>query len=172
MNADREPNRLPLRAGAMLLLAVAVVFIGLGWNSAAKSDDETPQEKLANNPAQTTSVTSESTAPSGTEPAGSPTSTPADAADVPKLCVLNAGSTKGLAKQVSDQLQSEGFTIGTEPGNLSTSSVTENTIFYGEGEEDAAKKVAESVPGGASLAERPATFTRCAGELVVVVVTS
>ena len=39
MNADREPNRLPLRAGAMLLFAVAVVFIGLGWHSAATSGD-------------------------------------------------------------------------------------------------------------------------------------
>ena len=29
MKADREPNRLPLRAGAMLLLAVAVLFLAL-----------------------------------------------------------------------------------------------------------------------------------------------
>ena len=45
MNADREPNRLPLRAGAMLLFAVAVVFVGLGWHSAATSGND-PEKAL------------------------------------------------------------------------------------------------------------------------------
>ncbi|MFC0314364.1 LytR C-terminal domain-containing protein [Gordonia phosphorivorans] len=172
MNADREPNRLPLRAGAMLLLAVAVVFIGLGWSSAAKSGDESPQEKLAKSGSQSTasSVVSSEGKSSSAATSEAPKSTTAGAADVPALCVLNAGSTKGWAKDVSDQLKSAGFTIGSEPGNLSTSSVTENTIFYGEGQEDAAQKVADAVPGGASLSVRPPAFTRCEGELAVVVV--
>ena len=62
MNADREPNRLPLRAGAMLLFAVAVVFIGLGWHSAATSGDGSKAaETTATAPTTTESSTPTST---------------------------------------------------------------------------------------------------------------
>lgn len=171
MKADRETNRLPLRAGAMLLLAVAIVFIGLGWHSAATSGDESAQEKLkqAGQSAQTTAATSGTDGSAATSsPSSAPSSTAA--ADGPKICVLNAGTVTGLANEVSDALAEAGFAIGTAPGNLSTSSVTENTVFYGEGEEEAAEKVAEAVPGGAEPYARPAAFTRCPGELAVVVV--
>lgn len=173
MKADREPNRLPLRAGAMLLLAVAVVFIGLGLNSALSSGDETPQERLAEvgRSAQATTTDSPTAQSTPSDTSSAPSSTSAQAGDGPKLCVLNAGTVTGLAQEVSDELKSAGFDIGTDPGNLTTSSVTENTIFYGDGEADAAEKVAEAVPGGASTEVRPAAFTRCPGELAVVVVT-
>ncbi|GAA3968748.1 LytR C-terminal domain-containing protein [Gordonia caeni] len=172
MKADREPNRLPLRAGAMLLLAVAVVFIALGWNSAASSGDESPRDRLAEagQSAQATATDSPASETTASSPSSAPNSTSAQAGDSPKLCVLNAGTTTGLAQEVSDELKSAGFAIGTDPGNLTTSSVTENTIFYGEGEADAAEKVAEAVPGGASTEARPAAFSRCPGELAVVVV--
>ncbi|WP_440712822.1 LytR C-terminal domain-containing protein [Gordonia sp. FQ] len=170
MKADRETNRLPLRAGAMLLLAVAVVFIALGWHSAASSGKESGKDKLeqaGQSVASTEQASGTTTAPASTKPSDT---TSTQAADVPKLCVLNAGTETGLAKKVSDDLKSKGFAIGTDPSNLSTSSVTENTIFYGEGEEAAAKKVAEAVPNGADVTVRPDNFTKCPGELVVVVV--
>lgn len=169
MNADREPNRLPLRAGAMLLLAVAVVFLLLGIKSASDSGKESPQDKLAGagQSAQATSETSASAAP-GSSPAAS--AEPTGSAGDTKICVLNAGSIAGLAGEVSEELKSGGFPIGTDPANLPTSSITENTVFYAEGDEEAAKKVAEAVPGGASAEERPAAFTRCDGEIAVIVV--
>lgn len=176
MKADRESNRLPLRAGAMLLLAVAVVFLALGWHSAATSGDESPRERLAEvgQSAQATETGDQSPAPESGSASPSTSaasgSSSAQTGDGPALCVLNAGTTTGLAKEVSDELKSAGFQVGSEPGNLTTSSVTENTVFYGEGEDAAAEKVAEAVPGGASTEARPAAFTRCPGELAVVVV--
>ncbi|MFM9377035.1 LytR C-terminal domain-containing protein [Gordonia sp. VNK21] len=173
MKADREPNRLPLRAGAMLLLAVAVLFLALGIHSATKDDDPAKELEQAGQSAQLTETTSAGNGGGGT--AGESTSpsktTSADAADVPELCVLNAGTVTGLAKTVSDDLESAGFSIGTDPGNLSTSSVTENTVFYNEGEQSAGEKVAQAVPGGASAEARPAAFSNCPGEIAVVVVT-
>ncbi|MFT3660951.1 MAG: LytR C-terminal domain-containing protein [Gordonia sp. (in: high G+C Gram-positive bacteria)] len=182
MKADRDSNRLPYRAGAMVLLAVAVVFIGLGWHSAATTGDESAKNKLehagqsapASVPASSTaeSKTSAATKTSTTSSKRSGTSTTrADAATgaTPKICVLNIGVIRGLAQEVSDHLKAEGFKIGTKPANYITSSVTENTVFYGSGQESAAEKVAASVPGGAVVEERPSAFTRCPGELAVVV---
>ncbi|WP_366942191.1 LytR C-terminal domain-containing protein [Gordonia sp. (in: high G+C Gram-positive bacteria)] len=154
----------------MLLLAVAVVFIALGWHSAASSGKESGKDKLeqaGQSVASTEQASGTTTAPASTKPSDT---TSTQAADVPKVCVLNAGTIKGRAKEVSDKLEAAGFTIGTAPDNLSTSSVNENTVFYGDGEESAAKKVADAVPGGASTDARPVNFTRCEGELVVIVV--
>ncbi|MEJ9077150.1 LytR C-terminal domain-containing protein [Gordonia malaquae] len=168
MKADRETNRLPLRAGAMLLLAIAVVCIGLGWHSAATSGDDGKADL-----ADTQTSASADQTPSASTPKKASTSTApstvTDAADVGTMCVLNAGTQTGLAGEVSDALKAAGFTV-SEAANLSTASISENTIFYGAGKESAAKKVAESVPGGADVTERPAAFTKCPGELAVVVV--
>ncbi|MCF8569098.1 LytR C-terminal domain-containing protein [Gordonia sp. HY002] len=171
MKADRETNRLPLRAGAMLLLAVAVVFIGLGWHRAATSGDDGDSASTAAVQSTTESGPAESSA-KGDDSASTPASSSkvADAADVGSVCVLNAGTVTGLAGKVSDSLEQSGFDVsGAE--NLSTGSISENTVFYDEGEEAAAQKVADVVPGGASVDPRPAVFTRCEGELAVIVVT-
>lgn len=166
MNADRENNHLPLRAGAMLLLAVAVVALLLGIKSCSDSGKETAHDKLAeqnvaSEPAA--SGTSGTQAPSGT--AASTTQTAAT-----PLCILNAGSITGLASEVAEEMKSAGFSIGADPGNLATSSITENTVFYTEGQEDEANRVAAAVPGGATAEERPAAFARCADEIAVIVV--
>lgn len=154
----------------MLLLAVAVVFIGLGWHRAATSGDDGDNASTA--AAQSTqSAPAESTA-KGNGPTSAPASSSkvADAADVGSVCVLNAGTVTGLAGKVSDSLKQSGFDVsGAE--NLSTGSISENTVFYDDGNEAAAKKVADVVPGGASTDPRPAVFTRCEGELAVIVVT-
>ncbi|MCF8588630.1 LytR C-terminal domain-containing protein [Gordonia liuliyuniae] len=171
MKADRETNRLPLRAGAMLLLAVAVVFIGLGWHHAATSGDDDGGTSTAQSPTTSEAATPPASTPGGESESASPSSTTAaDTADVGSMCVLNAGTVTGLAGDVSDKLKEAGFDVsGAE--NLSTGSISENTVFYDEGQEEAAKKVADAVPGGASTDPRPAVFTRCEGELAVIVVT-
>lgn len=154
----------------MLLLAVAVVFIGLGWHHAVTSgDDSKPRlsdsdaSTVATAPAQPDASTGESSAPSS--------SRAVDAANVGSMCVLNAGTITGLAADVTKTLEAAGYEVAST-SNLSTASISENTIFYTEGREAAAKKVAESVPGGASVDPRPSAFSTCPDEDLAVVVVS
>lgn len=103
----------------MLLLAVAVVCIGLGWHSASSK---------SSNPVTTATTDTLTTAPSTTVPTTSASST-ANAANRPAVCVFNAGTTKGLARKVADELEAAGWKI-QEVSNLQTSSITDNTVFY------------------------------------------
>ncbi|GAA1482199.1 hypothetical protein GCM10009624_26390 [Gordonia sinesedis] len=160
MNADREPNRLPLRAGAMLLFAVAVVFIGLGWHSAATadSDPEAGLEAAARSNSATASATSAS--PSSSAAAGST-----------RICVINAGSVSGLAAEVTDDLKQKGFRTAP-PRNYDGGGFTENTIYYDDADQKAeADRVAEALGGDASVEERTSRFTLCRDGIPVVVVT-
>ncbi|WP_024500252.1 LytR C-terminal domain-containing protein [Gordonia amicalis] len=157
MNADREPNRLPLRAGAMMLFAVAVVFIGLGWHSAATSGSDPQTETTA-------------TATS-TPTAATPSSTSA-AASAKRVCVINAGQVSGLASDVTDLLKEKGYTMA-QPGNYTAGGFSENTVFYDEDSDKAqADQLADALGGTVSVEERPSSFTRCRGGLPVIVVTA
>ncbi|MFE0750766.1 LytR C-terminal domain-containing protein [Gordonia sp. NPDC058843] len=157
MNADREPNRLPLRAGAMMLFAVAVVFIGLGWHSAATAGNDSPTTEAA------TTATS--------TPASTPSSTSA-ASTAKRLCVINAGQVAGLASEVTDLLQGKGYQMA-EPGNYTAGGFSENTIFHEDDTDKAqADEVAEALGGTVAVEERPSTFTRCRGGIPVIVVTA
>ncbi|ASR01436.1 LytR C-terminal domain-containing protein [Gordonia rubripertincta] len=155
MNADREPNRLPLRAGAMMLFAVAVVFIGLGWHSAATSGSE-PQA-------------TETTATATPTPASTTSSTSA-VTTTKRVCVINAGQVSGLASDVSDLLKEKGYTMA-QPGNYTAGGFSENTIFYDSDSDKAqAEELAEALGGTVSVEERPSSFTRCKGGVPVIVV--
>ena len=158
MNADREPNRLPVRAGAMLLLAVAVVFVGLGWHSAATSG-QSPEEGLRDAQA--------SVATTSTPASSSATS----ASTSERLCVINAGSVSGLASEVTDDLKAKGFTMSS-PSNYDGGSFTENTILYRDSSQKAeAQKVATALGSSPSVEQRPSSFTMCRDGIAVVVVT-
>lgn len=167
MNADT--NRLPFRAGAMLLVAIAVVFIFLGVLQLNKSGDDPKADLEAASASEQAAEESMHPKTTSAKPETSTSKAPVDAADAPKLCVLNAGNVTGLAGEVAKTLTDKGFTVA-ETANLSTASVSENTIFYTPEQQEAAKKLAEQVPGGASLEARPDAFTRCLGQLAVVVV--
>ena len=157
MNADREPNRLPLRAGAMMLFAVAVVFIGLGWHSAATSGSE-PQA-------------TETTATATPTPASTASSTSASSR-TKRVCVINAGQVSGLASDVSDLLKEKGYTMA-QPGNYTAGGFSENTIFYDSDSDKAqADELAKALGGTVSVEERPSSFTRCKGGVPVIVVTA
>ncbi|GAC53846.1 LytR C-terminal domain-containing protein [Gordonia amicalis] len=157
MNADREPNRLPLRAGAMMLFAVAVVFIGLGWHSAATSGSEPEAETTATATSTPTSATPSSTSAS---------------ASAKRVCVINAGQVSGLASDVTDLLKEKGYTMA-QPGNYTAGGFSENTIFYDEDSDKAqADQLADALGGTVSVEERPSSFTRCRGGLPVIVVTA
>lgn len=144
----------------MLLLAVAIVFLGLGWHSAATKGDN-PEQDLEAAQKQVTSTTT--AAPAST-------SATAAAADKPELCVFNAGSITGLAGEVSKTLKEKGYTMAS-PGNLSTSSITENTVFYDDGQKTQAQAVATALGDDASVDPRPSAFTECPDGIPVIVVT-
>ncbi|WP_290852377.1 LytR C-terminal domain-containing protein [Gordonia sp. (in: high G+C Gram-positive bacteria)] len=124
----------------------------LNFNNEFQSDAE-----LA--PARTYSSTATWSAPSS-----GPTAPSTEFA----VCVLNAGPVTGLSGRYKSRLEFVGYTV-SESGNLSTASLTENTVFYdGPAQEVQAKEIAIAIDGIA--VERPATFTRCAGQIVVAVV--
>ncbi|EGD55010.1 hypothetical protein SCNU_10791 [Gordonia neofelifaecis NRRL B-59395] len=152
----------------MLLLAIAVVCIGLGIHQLTTTGEDPDAGLKAAGQSAQAAAESEKQASTSKAPT-STTKAAADTSGVPELCVLNAGNVTGLASEVSKSLTDAGFTVG-ETANLSTASVSENTIFYNPEQEEAAKKVAEAVPGGAELNPRPTAFTRCPEGLAVVVV--
>ncbi len=158
MTTERESNRLPLRAGAMLLLAVAVVFLGLGVHRLATGSNSEP-----------------ASAPSVQSAAPQPSAAPASSATASstKVCVVNAGEVTGLAGSLTDQLKAKGYRAA-EPANISSSTMSENTIFYRSGDEAAAKRVATDLGGGYSVELRPAGSTKlpaCADGVLVIAVT-
>ncbi|MFT4125878.1 MAG: LytR C-terminal domain-containing protein [Gordonia sp. (in: high G+C Gram-positive bacteria)] len=150
MNAERETNRLPLRAGAMLLFAVAIVFLGLGWHSAVTSGED-PEAALQ--AAQSGAPTSSAAAPPTTSSA-----TSSAAAHTAKVCVYNASDNiAGLADDVIDALQSAGFSVSNASGPISERNYpggfTLNTIVYStSAQESEAQQIADA------LRERFPTF--------------
>lgn len=175
MTPDREPNRLPFRAGAMLLLAVAVVCIGLGWHSAVTTTSS-PEADLraaaasssasaapSSSAAASTSASVSGTGSSSTDPSSSSTSGPL-------ACVYNAGSISGLAVEVTASLKSKGWRVAA-PGNLQSASITENTVFYPSALESEADRLVSDLGNDATADLKPSSFTQCRGGLAVVVIT-
>lgn len=176
----RENPHLPLRAGAMLLLSVAVVFIGLGWHSAATGDSDPEAGLQAAQSRQSTSVvapssaqqapaTGATSAPVTTTSARPSTSVSADASR-PEVCVLNAGTVSGLGQTFTKKVQDLGWETA-EPTNLQSASITENTIFYTARQRAAAEQLAEDLGGNVSVDPRPSAFSQCPGGLPLIVVT-
>lgn len=163
-----EPPHLPLRAGAMLLLAIAVVFIGLGWHSAATGDSDPEAGLEAAQSRQPTSSSSEAPAPSS---ATSRTSTSASVdPDRPQVCVFNAGAIGGLGQTFAREVEDLGWDTAT-PTNLQSASITENTVFYSSGQQDAAEQLADDLGGDVSVDPRPSAFDECPRGLPLIVVT-
>ncbi|WP_246833601.1 LytR C-terminal domain-containing protein [Williamsia sp. 1138] len=163
-----EPPHLPFRAGAMLLLAIAVVFIGLGWHSAATGDSDPEAGLEAAQSRQATSSSSEAPTQSSTTTSAS-TSRSVDP-DRPQVCVFNAGAIGGLGQTYARQVEDLGWDTAT-PANLQSASITENTVFYSAGQQDAAEQLAEDLGGDVSVDPRPSAFDQCPRGLPLIVVT-
>ncbi|GEE03513.1 hypothetical protein nbrc107696_39590 [Gordonia spumicola] len=84
-------------------------------------------------------------------------------------CVYNAGVVTGASARAARSLTGAGIDV-LETSNLQSRSVTENVVFYPAGRESEARTVAAAVPGGAVAEPRPAAFTKCPGEIAVIVV--
>jgi LytR cell envelope-related transcriptional attenuator len=169
----RENAHLPLRAGAMLLIAIAVVFVGLGWHSAASSDSDPEAELEAAQSRQSISAPPASVAPdtsisvpTSASPAKSSSADPSK----PEVCVFNAGTVSGLGQTFTKKVDDLGWETA-EPSNLQSASITENTIFYTSRQQDDAEQLAADLGGDVSVDPRPSAFSQCQGGLALIVVT-
>lgn len=112
-------------------------------------------------------------APTG-DPALSATPAPTPGSPSPTVArlpvtVLNATTRAGLATSTAEVLRRAGWTV-SEVGNLRGRPVTRTTVFYGPGQESAARALAAAFPQVAAVAARP-TWLTGGGSLVLVVVT-
>lgn len=112
------------------------------------------------------------TAPTATEVAQAtvPQAGPVTGANADAVCVRNAGDRSGVSQKAATALKKAGITVVSDPKNLSTSAITENTVLYASGQEALAKKAAENLGEQAQLQPRPQSFDPCDGAVVVVLV--
>ncbi|MBF6175393.1 LytR C-terminal domain-containing protein [Nocardia blacklockiae] len=167
----------PLRALAMVLIALAIVFAGLGAMSLSSSEStasETstqgqatqgqPTSTTTSKPAATTTSAAESTTTTTTAASSTTTSavtTTAAADKAVPVRVLNNSTVAGLAARTAGQLTAEGWTVA-ETGNYPGGVIPKTTVYYGNspGEQAAAQQIAEELgvtaePRFAGLASSP-----------------
>lgn len=175
-NPNRPPaaSGPPLRAFAMVLISLAILFAGIGFASLGGSDDNsaapapatttTTAAAAAPAPAGTADAqpsrpaaaasatdraTTESAAPTTSAAAGtSQSSALADtsASVSAPIRVYNNSTVAGLAAQTASFLEDEGFAI-SETGNYSEGLLTSTAVYYGTtpGEQQVATEVAEAL---------------------------
>ncbi|MFJ9368018.1 LytR C-terminal domain-containing protein [Nocardia sp. NPDC101769] len=170
----------PLRALAMVLIALAIVFAGLGAMSLSSSDsssssaDSTSQSSAA---ATTTTAAQQNSAQATTSPVAptttalSTTTTTTAAAGVDKTLpvrVYNNGTVPGLAKKTGDQLSSDGYNV-TEVGNYPNGVVPKTTVYYGNSPKEQALAQAIAAQLGCSAEPRfPGISDSPTGVIVIV----
>ncbi|KUI32388.1 hypothetical protein AU195_09060 [Mycobacterium sp. IS-1496] len=120
---QRESSGLPLRAIVMVLLFLGIVFLLVGLQ-ALGSDDSSADEAT---------VATTTTATPSPEPAP-------EAGARPEVRVFNISDVAGAAEGVATRLRDEGWNV-TETGNLTLEGVTGTTVYFGEGEQEAADEV-------------------------------
>ncbi|MEN0140235.1 MAG: LytR C-terminal domain-containing protein [Rhodococcus sp. (in: high G+C Gram-positive bacteria)] len=174
-----ESSGPPLRALAMVLIALAILFAGLGFASLGGSDSEETAATVTTSAAATTTAARPTTAAgaaggtsasaASTTSGASSTTKAADAASVP-VRVLNNSNVTGLASQTATELMSSGWTV-SETGNYSDGTISETTVYYGTSaaEKEAATEIATQL-GVSAEPKFPGIANSSAG--VVVIVTS
>ncbi|MEW2015593.1 LytR C-terminal domain-containing protein [Rhodococcus sp. NPDC076796] len=165
----------PLRALAMVLISLAILFAAIGALSLTGSDSD---EAAAESAAETTSApaavapTAQAPAPAAQAPAAdaSPGSaaptTSATPADV-EVRVLNNSNVSGLAAGTASTLTAEGWTVA-ETGNFSEAQFAQTAVYYGTtaGEEQAAQTIATQL--GVPAEPKPTSLESTAGVVVIV----
>ncbi|MEV6556391.1 LytR C-terminal domain-containing protein [Nocardia sp. NPDC051756] len=159
----------PLRALAMVLIALAIVFGGLGAMSLSKSDADPsssgPSESATSTtatpapqvPASTTVAKTSDAAPSSSAAPSSTTTTPttttpatttgsAAAAKAVPVRVLNNSMIAGLAGKTANQLTADGWNV-VETGNYPGVNIPKTTVYYGNspGDKEAGQAIAQEL---------------------------
>ncbi|WP_346764458.1 LytR C-terminal domain-containing protein [Rhodococcus sp. B10] len=170
-----ESSGPPLRALAMVLISLAILFAAIGALSLTGSDDSDDTASEPTTSEQAAAPTSAAPAPTSASAAGSTSAsatasatTSVDPADV-DVRVLNNSDVSGLAADTAATLTSDGWTIA-ETGNYAASQIPSTTVYYGTGpgEQAAAQQIAQQL--GATTQARPATLSEF-GDGVIVMVT-
>ncbi|MGB3482699.1 MAG: LytR C-terminal domain-containing protein [Mycobacterium sp.] len=127
---ERVPDSsgLPLRAMVMVLLFLGVVFLLVGFQALGSGGDD---DDTATGPTVTTTT---SAAPATTSKSPEP--------DVPRpeVRVFNISEAPGAAEGTADRLRTDGWTVA-ETGNLVLPGVPVTTVYFGEGEQEAADEL-------------------------------
>lgn len=161
-NPSPEPTGLPLRAAAMVLIAAAIVFAGLGWLSLGKATSDgqpdtataavTSSLTASAAPAPAAAAKAAGSAPSGTAAAATSTAAASAGAiaDVP-VRVFNNSSVSGLASRIAGKLRAEGWTVASVQ-NYTAGTIPTTTVYYGSGagEQQAAQRIAGELGVGAA----------------------
>lgn len=147
----------------MVLIALAIVFAGLGAmslsnsspESAAQSssDTETSEAPATQAPATTTEAAALPTtaAPTTTTTTAAPTTTGAVDKSVP-VRVLNNSTISGLASRTGSQLTSAGFDVA-ETGNYPGGVIAKTTVYYGDSPNE--RETAEAVASELGVSAEP-----------------
>lgn len=165
VRTNTEPSGPPLRALAMVLISLAILFGGIGLASLGDSDSESapPATEPAAAPATSTTVPpARAAAPTTTVAAPATTAvratttTPATTSassliglapeSATPVRVFNNSEIAGLAAQTASLLEDDGFVI-SETGNYSDGLIATTSVYYGTGagERETAEAVAEAL---------------------------
>ncbi|RJO76677.1 LytR family transcriptional regulator [Nocardia panacis] len=175
----------PLRALAMVLIALAIVFGGLGAMSLSKSDADSSGTGA---PSSSSAVAAPAPAKPSTPvaapapPPSPPPVIPTPASALPPSAssgpasvnhsipvrVLNNSMVAGLAGKTAVQLSADGWTNASS-GNYAGENLTKTTVFYGTspGEREAALAIADEL--GAVAQQKGSGFSDPNPGVVVIV---
>lgn len=149
----------------MVLIALAIVFGGLGAMSLSKSDADSsssgPSDSATSTtataapqvPASTTVAKTSEAAPSSSAAPSATTTTPpatttgsAAAAKAVPVRVLNNSMIAGLAGKTANQLTAEGWNV-VETGNYPGVNIPKTTVYYGNspGDKEAGQAIAQEL---------------------------
>lgn len=164
----------PLRALAMVLISLAILFAAIGALSLTGSDsDNSAAEPAAETTSAPAAVAPTAQAPAAQVPAGDATTSSAPTttssgtpADV-EVRVLNNSNISGLAAGTASTLTAEGWTVA-ETGNFSEAQFAQTAVYYGTaaGEEQAAQTIATQL--GVPAEPKPTSLESTAGVVVIV----
>jgi len=177
----------PLRALAMVLIALAIVFAGLGAMSMSSADSDGEESAAPATSAQTAApTTTRSATAAATTTAAASTGTTTvvtSATEAPEtplaappaptvdrsvsVQVLNNSLVVGLAGRTADQLTASGWT-NVRADNYAADTIAETTVYYGNspGEKEAAQAIAAEL--GAAVAPKAAGFGNGSAGVVVI----
>ncbi|WP_114718597.1 LytR C-terminal domain-containing protein [Rhodococcus sp. AG1013] len=186
-----ESSGPPLRALAMVLIALAILFAGLGAASLGGSDsDEAAPETAATttsapaaapaaartttaapattSAAETTTTTATSSAPSGSATTSASAITSARVDKSIPVRVFNNSTVSGLAGQTASELTSSGWNV-SETGNYSYGLIQNTTVYYGDtaAEKQAAQAIAAEL--GVTAEPRFAGISSASPGVIVIV---
>ncbi|QBJ95827.1 LytR family transcriptional regulator [Rhodococcus sp. ABRD24] len=176
-----ESSGPPLRALAMVLIALAILFAGLGAASLGSSDsgDAAPEAaptttsapavapvRTTTTAAPTTTAAETTTAASATSSVSTTTSARVDKS-VP-VRVFNNSTVSGLAAQTANELTSNGWDI-SETGNYSYGQIQTTTVYYGSSASEKAAAQAIAAELGVKAEPRFAGIASASPGVIVIV---